>query len=153
MTQVRSAAPRRAQASAASRRAGYLIGALINVVLLWLVNVWPGWDVLPFLTDDTPRVLGIVNASMVAGVVVDVVLAVRNPDWLVAVGNLVTTGIGLAAVVAVWRVFPLAFEDGFDWSTIARILLVVAVVGSVIALVVNVVKLVRAPAGGPSAER
>jgi hypothetical protein len=151
MAQVRSA-PRTTR-SAATRRAGYAIGALVNVVLLWLVNVWPGWDVVPFLTEDTTRVLGIVNASMVAGVVVNVVLLVRDPAWLVAVGNLVTTGIGLAAVLAVWRVFPLAFEDGFDWSTVVRVLLVVALVGSVIALVVNVLALVRALAGTPPAER
>ena len=32
------------------RHAGYIVGVVANSVLLVLVNAWPGWDVLPFLT-------------------------------------------------------------------------------------------------------
>ena len=132
--------------SVAGRRAGYVIAALINAVVLWLVNVAPGWDVLPFLTSDFSRVLGLVNAATVAGLVVNLVYLVRDPRWLVAVGSIVTTAIGLAAIVALLRVFPFSFDPaGFDWALVTRILLIVALVGSCIGLVVDLVTLVRAP--------
>ena len=51
-----------------SRRPGYVAGIAVNAVLLWLVHGWPGWEVVPFLTDETPRVLGWVTASLVVGV-------------------------------------------------------------------------------------
>ena len=40
-----------------ARRAGYLIGALLNGALLWLVNVSPGWQAVPFLTQEFDGVL------------------------------------------------------------------------------------------------
>ncbi|MGZ4544587.1 MAG: hypothetical protein ACXVX8_05670 [Blastococcus sp.] len=140
--------------SVAGRRAGYAIVALINAIVLWLVNVAPGWDVLPFLTADFSRVLGLVNASTVAGLVVNLVYLVRDPRWLVALGSVITTAIGLAAIVAMLRVFPFAFDPGgFDWAAVVRVLLVVALVGSCIGLVVNLVTLVRALGSGSGSHR
>jgi hypothetical protein len=132
-----------------SRRTGYAIAALINAVMLWLVNVSPGWDVVPFLTPEFSRALGVINASMIAAIVVNVVYLVRDPRWLTALGALVTTSIGLAAIIALLRIFPFAFDaGGFDWAAVIRILLVVALVGSCIALVANLVALVRAAGAG-----
>src|SRR5436190_9702285 len=44
-----------------TRRAGYVVGAVVNGMLLLAVNVWPGWQVVPFLTAQTSQVLGLVN--------------------------------------------------------------------------------------------
>jgi hypothetical protein len=53
----------RAAPSVRSRRVGSVVGAIVDAALLWLIHGWPGWDVVPFLTVETPRVLGIVTAS------------------------------------------------------------------------------------------
>jgi hypothetical protein len=75
----------------AGRRAGYVVAAAINAVLLYLVNGRPGWDVLPFLTAGMTKVLPLINLSLVAGIAVNLVYLIRDPRWLVAVGSLVTT--------------------------------------------------------------
>jgi hypothetical protein len=62
-----------------------------------------------------------------------------------SLGDLVTTGIGLAAAIRIWQVFPFDLSSG--WSAAVRVLLVVAIGGSCIALVVQVVSFARWFAG------
>ena len=50
-----------ARSAVAVRRTGHAVGALTGAALLVLIHVRPGWQVLPFLTPDTSRVLGIVD--------------------------------------------------------------------------------------------
>jgi hypothetical protein len=126
-----------------ARRAGYLVGASANALLLGAIHGWPGWQVVPFLTAETPTVLGAVDAMLVAGIVVNLLHLVRDPSWLRPVGVLVTTAFGLLATVRVLRVFPFAFGPGFDWSPVVRALLVLGVIGSVVGLVIAVVQLSR----------
>ena len=127
--------------SPAGRRTGYVAGGLANAALLWLIHVWPGWDVLPFLTGDMTQVLGWIDASLIAGIAVSAVHLVRDPGWLTPAGTLVTTAFGLAATVRMLQVFPFDLSPG--WETVARVLLVVGVVGSGVGLVVALVSLVR----------
>ena len=135
----------RRRPSAAARRTGYIVAAAINIVLLYLINNRPGWDAVPFLTADTLRVLALVNASLVVGLVVDLVQVVRDPPWLVAIGGMTTTAIGIAVLVRMWRVFPLDFGDAsLDWPLLARVLLAVGVIGSVAGIAAQAVALARA---------
>ncbi|MGW4057633.1 hypothetical protein ACWEGE_05105 [Amycolatopsis sp. NPDC004747] len=128
-----------------TRRAGYLVGVVLNGVLLVLVNAWPGWDVLPFLTPAFPRVLGLVDLALVAGLVTGLVQLWQDPEWLVALDGVVTTCAGLAALARLWQVFPFDFTgSSFDWALTARIVLVVGLVGSVIGLAAQAAGLIRA---------
>jgi hypothetical protein len=133
----------RSTSTASGKRIGYVVGAIVNAVVLWLVHVWPGWEVVPFLTDETPQVLGVLTASLVAGIVVDVVLLFPHPAWLTPAGLVVTSAFGLAVAIRVLDVFPFAFDEGFDWSPVVRVLLVLGVIGAAIGLLVAVVSLVR----------
>lgn len=129
--------------SSVGRRAGYLVGIVVDAVLLYLINGWPGWDEVPFLTEDTTRVLGWVNASIIAGVVTNAVYLVADPPRSKALGDLVVNSIGLYALVRIWQVFPFDFPDdgSVPWDLIARTVLVVAIAGTIIALIVAVVRL------------
>ncbi|MDX3193730.1 hypothetical protein PV458_35460 [Streptomyces sp. MN03-5084-2B] len=128
-----------------TRRAGYLVGVVLNGFLLVLVNAWPGWDALPFLTPAFATVLGLVDLALVAGLVTGLVQLWQDPEWLVALDGVVTTCAGLAALVRLWQVFPFDFAgSSFDWALTARIVLVVGLAGSVIGLLVQVAALVRA---------
>lgn len=131
----------RERPSVAARRVGYAIAVSVNVILLFLINVRPGWQIVPFLTPDFATVLGLVNLSMAAGAVVNLVYLAVDPPWVVALGSAATTGIGLAAMIRLWQVFPLDLTAG--WAFVARLLLVVGIVGSVLGLVVNGVTLAR----------
>ena len=106
----------------AARRAGYVVAVLVNAAILYAVNVWPGWQALPFLTDDVSLVLELVNASILVNVAANMVYVVADPHWLKALGDVLTTGVGLAALLQIWRVFPFDFSgNSFDWALVVRI--------------------------------
>ena len=132
----------------ASRRAGYVIAAAINAVLLWLIHVWPGWDAVPFLTDDFQTVLWLVDLSLIVTIALNLIYVVRDPKWLTAAGAVVTTAVGLAAAVRMLQVFPFDLGDSDFWPVVFRVLLWVAIVGSVIGIITNVVTLIRASRPG-----
>jgi len=133
-----------------ARRFGYSVAVVVNAAMLYAVNRWPGWDAVPFLTERTHLVLGLVNASIIVSLVANLVYLVRDPRWLKALGDLITTSVGLAALLRIWRVFPFDFAEGsVDWELVARALLVVAIVGSAIGIVVAIVSFFRAVSSVP----
>ena len=131
--------------SAGARRTGYGFAIVISTAMLVVLNVSPGWQVIPFLTSDTTQVLWLVNLSMAAGIAANLVYLAYDPPWLRSLGDLVTTGIGLAAVIRIWQVFPFDLPAG--WSAGVRTLLVICIAGSCIALLVQIVTLARWIAG------
>lgn len=131
--------------STASRRAGYVVSAVINTAVLYVIFAEPGWRALPILTDDTTRVLGLVALSGVVGICCNVLYLAADPRWLVALGGIATTGVGLVVLWRIWSVFPFDFGAWSGaWPLVARTLLLVAIIGSVIGVLVQVVTLVRA---------
>lgn len=138
--------------TAAARRFGYFLAVLLNAAMLYLVNVWPGWEVLPFLTSRTSLVIGFVNASIVANLIANVLYLARDPAWLKALGDLVTTAVGLVALVRIWQVFPFDFgTTTFDWALVVRVVLVVAIVGSGIGIVAALVAFFKGLSGRTAA--
>lgn len=134
----------RRRPSVMARRSGYVVAFLVNGAMLIGANWWPGWEVVPFLSDETPQVLGLVNASIIAGLVANAVYVVWDPPRLKALGDLVTTAFGVAAMVQIWRVFPFDFGDAeFNWALLVRWLLGVGIFGGAIGIVVALVALVR----------
>jgi hypothetical protein len=127
--------------SAGARRAGYALAIVFSTALLVILNGPPGWQALPFLTSDTTQVLGLVNLCLAAGIAANLVYLAYDPPWLKSLGDLATTGIGLATAIRIWQVFPFDLSSG--WTAAVRALLVVAIAGSCIALVVQIVLLAR----------
>lgn len=135
---ARSAPPRRK--AVAARRFGYLVAVLVNAAMLYAVNVWPGWQVLPFLTGEMRLVLDLVNVAIVANLVANVIYLLRDPSWFKSLGDIVTTTLGTVAAVRIWQVFPFDFADGgVDWALVARVLLGLAIVGGIIGIIASVV--------------
>jgi hypothetical protein len=129
----------------AVRRFGYTIAMAVNAVLLYLVNVSPGWDAAPFLAHDTTQVIGWVNASIGAGIIANALYLAMDQRWFRALGEIVVTAIGLVALVRLWQVFPFAFDDeGVPWHLIARWVLGIGIVGSAIGIITNLVAFVHA---------
>jgi hypothetical protein len=146
--------------SAATRRFGYAVAILVNIALLIMINGWPGWAAVPFLTGETPQVLGIVNVTIAANLVAEVAYIVYDAVWFVALGGLVTTGLGLAGLVRIWQVFPFDFAgSSVNWPVITRIVLLIGIVGTAIGLLVQLGMLIRAvtrsrpPRGCPAESR
>jgi hypothetical protein len=127
-----------------ARRVGYVVAVAVNLLLLFLINQSPGWQAVPFLTSDMQLALDLVNASLLAGVIANAVYVLADPRWLRAVGDVVTTSIGVAAMVRLWNVWPFDFgTTSVDWDLVTRIVLGLGIAGGFIGIVVSVVTLVR----------
>jgi hypothetical protein len=127
-----------------ARRVGYVIAAAVNAAILYAVFVWPGWREVPFLTEETTKVLGIFTVSLMVGIVVNVAYLVADPPLVRAIGELVTTAVGVAVLIRVWQVFPFDFTGyAIDWAFAARIVLVVAIAGSILGLLIQLFKVAR----------
>lgn len=128
-----------------ARRVGYLLSAAINLVLLWLVNVSPGWGVVPFLTDDFARVVGVVNASLLVGVVTNLLYVVADPSWARRLGDAITAAFALVVLLQLVTVFPFDLGAGWSgWETVLRTGLALACVGTGIGVLANLAQLLRA---------
>ncbi|HET6706289.1 hypothetical protein [Amycolatopsis sp.] len=128
-----------------TRRVGYLVAAVVDVVLLVLINVEPGWQAAPVLTDAAAGVVVVVDISLAIALAVNLLCVFFARPWLARSGEVVSTAAGLAAVSTVLAVFPFRFGDpAVDWAAVVRggLISVVAVVS--IALVIQLVKLVLA---------
>lgn len=126
--------PRSGASASAGRRGGHIIGALVNGVLYYLVNVRPGWEVWPSLTPATVEVLPLVNASILTGLVVELVQVLIDARRLRALGAIATSAVGLAASLKVWSVFPFDFGGGYDWTLLVRIVVGIGIVGSFVGI-------------------
>jgi hypothetical protein len=124
------------------RRSEAVGDVVANAVLLFLVNVAPGWQVVPFFTPAFDQVLPLLNTAMVVGLAFGLVRLVARGRAAKAVRDIVTGVLGCALMLRFWQVFP--FAVGAGWTVVFRIILVMGIVGTAIAVVVGVVSLVAA---------
>lgn len=123
-----------------SRMVGHAITVFFNVGLLFLVNIYPGWQTETVLTPATREVLGWVNLSMLVNIVVNLAYFYADPKWFRTLGDLLVAGIGFGAVLRVWQVFP--FDISGTWYSTVRVILVVATIGTAIAAFLLLARLV-----------
>ena len=128
------------------RRFGYLIAVAINVWLLWFVNQLADWEWPRFLTDEFADLLPILTAAIVAGIAVNVLFFWYDAAWFKSLGNLVTAGFGFAVALRMYQVFPFDFATyASNWSWLARLIVIVSLVGTAIGFIAESVKLVTLP--------
>lgn len=128
------------------KRFGYLIAAAANAVLLWVAHQLLDWGWPGFLTTDFELVLGVVTASLVTSIVVNLALVIDQRARLRALADLVTAAFAMAVGLRMWEVFPFDFS-GYenDWSGLAHVALIAGIAATGIAMVANLVKLVAGP--------
>ena len=128
--------------SRVARKVGYSVAVMVNVIMLILVNATPGWRVLPFLTEDFVSLLWLVNLSIFSSIFVNVAYLAYDAAWFKSVGQIGVTAIGLVASLRTWQVFPFDFSPYCGpWETLTRLMLVIAIFGSIVAIVVELVRL------------
>jgi hypothetical protein len=125
---------------------GYLIAILVNVVMLVVVNRFPGWQVLTFLTPDFTRVLWLFNLSMLSTIIVNMLFVFYDPEWFMSLCRMGLNAIALAFAIRLWQIFPFDFlrYAGFNWALLARVVIVGVMVSLSIATLVEFVKFVIA---------
>ena len=131
------------------RRFGYAVAIAINVAFIILINEWPGWSSVPFLTNDTEVVIPILNAALVISIVVNAIYLIADPRWLRAMGDAVTAAVSFIVIIVTLRVFPFDFSEySFDWTMLVQIMLGVGLIGCVVGVIANLVTFVREVGNG-----
>ncbi|MBC7309929.1 MAG: hypothetical protein H5T81_07900 [Tetrasphaera sp.] len=130
-----------------ARRSGYVVAVLGNLILVWLIAVWPGWDVVPFLNEETTEVLLFVYASITTGVLVNLVYVADDRPPVKATGELVNALVGFVSVIRIWQVFPFDLGQWAGWEWLIYIALALGAFGTAIGAIVQVVALVRIALG------
>ena len=133
-------------APSTGRRIGYAAAIVVNLLILGFINVWPGWDSLAFVTADAAGLVSLINLSITVTILLNVVYLAYDGFRFRALGEAITSTITLLVSLVVLAVFPFDFSAyAFPWAVVTRLILLVAVLGSGISIIVNVVKLIRGP--------
>ena len=130
------------------RMADYIFSVIFNIIFLVVVNKVPGWNIA-FITDSFPDILWAVNTSLAVSIAGNLILIFFHPRFLHHLLNAVFSAFGILVASVMLSVFPFDFTDLVgDWLNIlVRIALIVGIIGSVIATVVNIVKTIGAVFG------
>ena len=123
------------------RRLGYALGAAVNLTILYVLST-TDWRELSFLTSEVDRLVWLLVVGVLANVAANLLYVLRDPVWLKALGDVVTTGIGLALLVRIWQVFP--FDLSGAWELGVRTVLVFGIAGCVIAILTAGITAARA---------
>jgi hypothetical protein len=126
-----------------ARRFGYLIGAAVNLLLLWVVTVNPGWRWVPFLTEDFVEVVGLVIVSLLVGTAVNLLYLAADPRWLRHLGEAATAAIACVILARMWAIFPIDLGGWSGWETTVRVLIALACIGTGIGAFANLAQLTR----------
>ena len=129
----------------ATRRFGYFVAVVVNLVLLWVVNNILAWDVAPFLTDDFEILIPITSISLLFGAAINLAYIWVDSAWFKALTQMISAGIAMAVAIRTYQVFPFDFSAyDFGWTGLLRVVIVIGIVGTAIAVVVEFIKLARA---------
>lgn len=126
----------------AARRAGYAVAVTVTVLGWFVLTAWPGWRDFGFVTEDFTRVLPLVQVAFLATVLTNLGYTLHDASWLRTLGAVVAGGVGIAALVALWRVFPFTFA-GSGWEVAFRLALAFAIVGTLLDMLVQVGSFLR----------
>jgi hypothetical protein len=133
----------RPESRQAGKRLGYVIAIVVNLAMLIIVQNILEWGWLPFLTEEFADVVPWMSASLVVAGAVNVIYLIDDRQVVRSVGQIVTNLIGIAVTIVIYQAFPFDFSSyAFNWEPIARLVLILAIVGSTIGVLVESIKVI-----------
>jgi hypothetical protein len=127
------------------QRTGYVIAIVVNLAMFIVVQNILSWGWLPFLNEDFADLVPLLTMSIAASIVANVIYLARDSQSVRSAGQIAVNLISLYVTYQIWQVFPFDFSGyAFDWAVVARVVLVLAMVGTGIGTVTEAVKLARA---------
>ncbi len=122
----------------------YIASAVFSGVFLWVMNQLPVWKPW-FLLDSYSEVLWAINMSLTVQIVLNLVLIFFHPLFFHYLIQTVFNLVSIVALVWIIRIFPVDFSAGpGDWlNLVFRIVLIVALVGTTIGGITNLVHFFR----------
>jgi hypothetical protein len=126
-----------------SRQVDYVVAVALDALLLFVLNVWPTWASLPFVTVDAIQAVTILNIATVVNIDLNGLCLAVDFGWLKPLTEFINAVFSLMFAMEVRRSFPFNLPAGsVDWELIARLAILVTIIGSVIGIIVQFVLVV-----------
>lgn len=127
-----------AQQPVGVRRTGYVVAAIVNLVVLCVANHLLEWEWPPFLTAAYEDLLPWIQLSLGATVAANLLWAVHDPGWFRHLGEATLDAITVVVAVRTWQLFPFDFTTySAIWEVGTRTLIVIGGVGAAIGMLVQ----------------
>jgi len=128
----------------AVQKVGFVIAIAINLAMVVIVHNILDWGWLPFLTSDFADVLPWITFSLIATIVANAIYFLGLRPAAKSIWQIGLNLISLAVTYRIWQVFPFDFSGSdFDWTLVARAVLVLAMVSSAVGAIAEVSKLFK----------
>ena len=119
------------------RRGGFIGSIVVNALLLYLAHHLVDWQV-PWITADWSKVLWAVDLSLEAALVANALYMVFDARWFRNLAGAICCALAVLATSWLYLIFPFDFGSATA-NDLARLILTLTVVGTVIATLVMIV--------------
>jgi len=122
-----------------SRKSGYIGAIIFNLIFFYIVNNLLNWNI-SFIADSLSTILWIINLSIAAAILGNLLLLIYDSEWFRHVIKIVMNIFAFTATYFVYKVFPFSFSSALI-NEIFIIVLILVMVAIVIAAIVELVML------------
>ncbi len=130
------------QVKLAGRRFGYGVAVIVNLVMLVAVQFILDWGWLPFLTDEFSTLVPWISLSLLVSIIANLVYQFNDTPVVKSTGQILSNLISLFVSYQIFLVFPFDFSAyDFNWTVVARVVLILAMVGSGVGMLTEAAKL------------
>ncbi|HVP17910.1 MAG TPA: hypothetical protein VMU36_02875 [Spirochaetia bacterium] len=131
------------------KKTGDYVGAVVaNIIVLVFVNTLLLWrqSTQGIVLESWADVLWALDISLGAQIFGNLLLCFYRPPWFSALIRAFLAAAGLMSIIVFYIVFPLDFSHAVGaWlNTLLKVVLIVGMAGSVIGLVIELVRFIRA---------
>lgn len=122
------------------KRPEFAIAIIINLIFLYIVNNLLSWNI-SFITPSFADILWILNISIVANILANIIFLIYYHDWLKTLIQVLLNILGILVVYYLYVVFPFVFSN--IWITWGLgIALILALFGIVIATFIEAARFI-----------
>ncbi|MGB9937002.1 MAG: hypothetical protein ACPK7O_04730 [Methanobacterium sp.] len=128
-----------------AKKSEYIASIIVNIILLYIFNNILSWNI-SFITEALNSILWIINLSIIAAIIGNVLLLVYDPQFFRNIIKIILNIFSLYAVYALYNVFPFVFSTGYITIAlqfallITIIVLIIATIIEFLFLVLSIIK-------------
>lgn len=119
-------------------RIGSLASVFINIAIIIVVNIY--YTRVPFLSSDFYTWIPIFNTMVGISIIGYFILFLVNTEKFKIFLEFITASFGVWGFYNLYKIFPFDF-DNTNYSTLAHIIIIFIIIGCLISILVNFIKL------------
>lgn len=121
------------------KKSDYVGTIIINIIFIYLWRWLP--SKLPFLADSFAAILPLFYISFVASIAANILFIIHDGRFFKGIIKTALNLFGLAILFSLYYIFPFNFSAySVNWDLILRILLIIGIVGTIIAIISELIK-------------